>query len=264
MLLGKRFQSFVDGSPVSVMVRGVLERTFDPARLDALFQKTAQSGYTRELPLSTAVGLMSEVVLGVSPSVHAAYQDASSAVPVSITAVYDKLKGIQTAVSAELVRDCARPLAPIIGLMRGKSPPLLPGYRVRILDGNHLAGTEHRVKELRRLRAAALARPNAGGPGPGMVVDHRRSALRGRPRPGTVDVRRGAADGQARRSLDRRSQLLPHGACLRRCASGRGLPGPATRIDPALGIGGKAASPGTHGDGQGVGTDGAYGGPGNG
>jgi hypothetical protein len=35
-------------------------------------------------------------------------------------------------------------------------PPLLPGYRVRVLEGNHLAGTDHRVKELRRYRAAAL------------------------------------------------------------------------------------------------------------
>ena len=156
MLLGKRFESFVVGSPVSVIVRGVLERAFDPARMDALFETTAQNGYTRELLFSTTVGLMSEVVLGVSPSIHAAYQDASSTVPVSVTAVYDKLKGIETAVSAELVRDSARQLAPIIGLMRGKCPPLLPGYRVRILDGNHLAGTEHRIKELRRLRAAAL------------------------------------------------------------------------------------------------------------
>jgi hypothetical protein len=62
-----------------------------------------------------------------------------------------------------VVRDSARQLAPIIGRMRGKVPPLLPGYRVRILDGNHLAGTEHRIKELRRLRAAAL-------PGQSLVV----------------------------------------------------------------------------------------------
>src|SRR4029077_19835182 len=34
--------------------------------------------------------------------------------------------------------------------------PLLPGYRVRVLDGNHLAGTEHRLLALRRYRAAAL------------------------------------------------------------------------------------------------------------
>jgi len=163
MLLGKRFQAFVEGSPVSVMVRGVLERGFDPKRLDALFEKTAQLGYTRELLFSTTVRLMSEVVLGVSPSIHAAYQDDSSSVPVTVAAVYDKLKRIETAVSAELVRDSARQLAPIISLMRGKVPPLLKGYRVRILDGNHLAGTEHRIKGLRRLRAAAL-------PGQSLVV----------------------------------------------------------------------------------------------
>jgi Transposase DDE domain len=40
--------------------------------------------------------------------------------------------------------------------MPSPPPPLLPGYRVRVLDGNHLAGTEHRVKALRRYRAAAL------------------------------------------------------------------------------------------------------------
>jgi IS4 transposase len=163
MLLGNRFQTFVEGSPVSVMVRGVLERAFDPARLDSLFEKTAESGYTRDLLFSTAVRLMSEVVLGVSPSVHAAYQDASYSIPVSVVAVYDKLKGIETEVSAEVVRDSARQLAPIISMMRGKAPSLLPGYRVRILDGNHLSGTEHRIKELRRLRAAAL-------PGQSLVI----------------------------------------------------------------------------------------------
>jgi len=163
MLLGKRFQSFIEESPVSVMIRGILESTFAPARLNAMFVKTAQSGYTRDLLFSTTVRLMSEVVLGVSPSVHAAYQDRAASIPVTVTAVYDKLKRIETNVSAELVRDSARKLAPIIRRLRGTVPPLLPGYRVRILDGNHLAGTEHRLKGLRRFRAAAL-------PGQSLVV----------------------------------------------------------------------------------------------
>jgi IS4 transposase len=163
MLLGKRFQTFIEESPVSVMVRGILENTFAPARLNAMFVKTAQSGYTRELLFSTTVRLMSEVVLGVSPSVHAVYQDRAASIPVTVTAVYDKLKRIETNVSAELVRDSARKLAPIIRRLRGTVPPLLPGYRVRILDGNHLAGTEHRLKGLHRFRAAVL-------PGQSLVV----------------------------------------------------------------------------------------------
>ena len=47
--------------------------------------------------------------------------------------------------------------------MGGARPRWLPGYRVRILDGNHLAGTEHRIKELRTIRAGAL-------PGQALVV----------------------------------------------------------------------------------------------
>ena len=188
MLLGKHFQAFVEGSPVSVMVRGVLERGFDPDRLDAMFAETAQSGYTRELLFSTTVRLMSEVVLGVSPSIHAAYQNDSASVPVTVAAVYDKLKGIETDVSAELVRDSARQLAPIIRLMRGKAPRLLPGYRVRILDGNHLAGTEHRIRGLRRFRAAALPGQALVVSGPGTDVDDRRCAVRRRLCSGAVFV----------------------------------------------------------------------------
>src|SRR4051812_36741300 len=47
--------------------------------------------------------------------------------------------------------------------MDGARAPLLPGYHVKILDGNHLAGTEHRLKELRTIRAGAL-------PGHALVV----------------------------------------------------------------------------------------------
>lgn len=163
MVLGKRFEAFVERSPVSVMVRGVLERAFDANRLDALFERTAQTQYTRELWFSTLVRLMSEVVLGVSPSVHAAYQDASEPLGVSVTAVYDKLAGVEPRVSAELVRDSARHLSAVIAEWKGRIPPLLDGYRVLILDGNHLSGTEHRIQELRRMRAAAL-------PGQALVV----------------------------------------------------------------------------------------------
>jgi IS4 transposase len=45
----------------------------------------------------------------------------------------------------------------------GPAGPLLTGYRVKILDGNHLAGTEHRVPVTRTTRAAAL-------PGQALVV----------------------------------------------------------------------------------------------
>jgi hypothetical protein len=163
MLLGKTFERFVEKSPASVMIRGVLEKALDPARVDALFEGTAKSQYTRDLFFSTLVRLMSEVVLGVAPSVRAAYLEAEEELPVSITAVYDKLQGVETTVSAALVRDSARQLRPLVRRLQGRAARLLPGYPIRILDGNHLTGTEHRIQELRRLRAAAL-------PGHALVV----------------------------------------------------------------------------------------------
>jgi IS4 transposase len=156
MLLGKRFEAFVQKSPVSVMVRAVLERAFDSQRIDALFERTAVRQYTRNLLFSAVVALMSEVVLGVSRSVRVAYQQGEEKPSVSITSVYNKLNGLETSVSVALVHDSAAQLGPIIRQLGGAAPALLPGFRVRILDGNHLPGTEHRLKELRTMRAAAL------------------------------------------------------------------------------------------------------------
>src|SRR5262249_52319446 len=75
-----------------------------------------------------------------------------------LKAVYDKLDRIETPLSEALVCTTARRLGPVIDAMGGARAPLLPGYRVKILDGNHLASTEHRIAELRATRAGALPR----------------------------------------------------------------------------------------------------------
>jgi Transposase DDE domain len=156
MFLGPIFERFVIHSPLSVMVRGLLEHALVPDELDALFKATAERQYTRELLFSTTVDLMSLVVCGVRPAVHAAFQAIKDRIPVSITSVYNKLDGIEPAVSAELVRHTARRLEPVIRQLGGQLPEVLPGYRVKILDGNHLAATEHRLKELRGTTAGPL------------------------------------------------------------------------------------------------------------
>jgi IS4 transposase len=156
MLLGSIFERFVAHSPLSVMARGLLEHALLPAELDALFQRTAQRQYTRELLFSTTVDLMSLVVSGSRPTVHAAFQALKDNIPVSITSVYNKLDGIEPAISAELVRHTSQKLQPLIQQLDGQRMPLLPGYRVKILDGNHLAATEHRLKELRTTTAGPL------------------------------------------------------------------------------------------------------------
>lgn len=156
LTFGKVFQPFVKERPVAVMARAVLENLLNPERIDELFERTAEVQYTRELMFSSVVDLMGQVVLGVQPSVHAAYQAQAEKLGVSDQAVYDKLNHVELCVSAELVRDSARQAGAVIRSLRTKLPPLLKGYRTRILDGNHLSATEHRIKELRTTWAAPL------------------------------------------------------------------------------------------------------------
>jgi IS4 transposase len=163
MLLDTIFAPFVKERPICVMARAVLERLLDASRLDALFARTAERQYTRELLFSSLVQLMSEVVLGVHPTVHAAYQANKAAIGVSTTALYNKLDRVETGVSTALVRDSAALAEPVVKALRASHPRWLPGYQIKVLDGNHLSSTEHRLKELRSTWAAPL-------PGQALVV----------------------------------------------------------------------------------------------
>jgi IS4 transposase len=163
MLFDTVFAPFVHERPICVMARGVLERLLDADRLDALFARTAAHQYTRELLFSSVAQLMSEVVLGVQPSVHAAYQAHKEDLGVSTTALYNKLDRVEPTVAAALVRDSARLAEPVIQALHASHPRWVPGYTVKVLDGNHLSATEHRLKALRRTSAAPL-------PGQALVV----------------------------------------------------------------------------------------------
>ena len=107
MLLSAPFQKFVEASPVSVMMRGIIENLFHPERLERLFNETAVTQYTRKLPFATVAEVMGEVVFNVSPSVGASLKDRVATLPVSTRAFYLKLNGIEPAVAAVLARDSA-------------------------------------------------------------------------------------------------------------------------------------------------------------
>ena len=171
MLLDTIFAPFVQERPICVMARAVLERLLDAQRIDALFARTAERQYTRELLFSSLVELMSEVVLGVHPTVHAAYQSHKDTIGVSTTALYNKLDRVETGVSAALVRDSAALAEPVVKALQASHPRWLPGYQIKVLDGNHLSATQHRIEELRHTWAAPL-------PGQALVVlDQQRTLI---------------------------------------------------------------------------------------
>jgi IS4 transposase len=169
-MLGSVFARFVEKSPISVMVRGTLERVLGPDALDWWYERTAKQQYTRALLFSTVYDLMSQVVFRIQPSVHAAYRAQEAQVGTSVVSVYNKLQELETHTSAELVRYSARKLKPLIEHVGGERASWLPGYHVKIVDGNAIEASEHRLKELRGVEAGAL-------PGKSLVVYEPASGL---------------------------------------------------------------------------------------
>ena len=160
-MFGEILQKFAEKSPITVIVRGLLEHLLNAEKIDQWFDSVRQAQYTREILFSSIVSLMLQVVCKIRTSVHSAYRHAP--IEASVVAVYDKLKGVETTTSQALVRHIACESASIIRNLNGANESLLPGYRVKFLDGNCLAATEHRLNVLRDTRAGAL-------PGKSLVV----------------------------------------------------------------------------------------------
>ena len=156
MILGEVFERFIAESPFCVMLRVLLEQSLPAEEIDELFEQQSQRQYHRELLFSTVVNLMSLVVCGISPSVNAAYHAKAKGIGVSIQSVYNKLNGMEPQIVEALLRHVVNRVQGLMERLGGSLPSLLAGYRVKILDGNHLAATERRLEVLRSLNSAPL------------------------------------------------------------------------------------------------------------
>lgn len=163
MDLPKIFEPFVRESATSVMARGILENVLPPEELDTLFVEHAVRQYEDELLFSTLFEIAALTVAGTRKSINSSYHSIRERVQVCVRAVYDKLTKTETQVSQALVRHSASRSAAIVKSLGPASMPLLPKLNIKILDGNHLAGTEHRLEETRRSNSQPL-------PGHALVV----------------------------------------------------------------------------------------------
>ena len=163
MLLDSVFQNFLEQKPLSVMARAALERMLSVSRLEALFRQVASVQYERDLLFSGLVELIARVVTRVDRSVLKSYESPQEVLGVSDEAVYQKLRGIETGVSQALVRDSFREASAVLAKLGLVKTSWVPGRRVKILDGNHLQASEHRLAELRAMGDAPL-------PGTALVV----------------------------------------------------------------------------------------------
>lgn len=162
MILGKMFEQFARKSPVTVMLRSALEYALPKSRIDELFRLNAENQRESELPFSLVVDTLGQAVTKQAESVHDAYGTEEKRFPVSVTSLYNKLNGVESQVSRAIVQESASALEPVLRAMdptgrnRGPNPPLIEGYRAKILDGKHLGGTQHRLKETRTLNSQPL------------------------------------------------------------------------------------------------------------
>ena len=138
------------------MARALLERTLQPDVLDQFFLEHATSRINHELLFSSVVDLLSQVALRINPSIRQAYLDSPHHQSVSLSAVYQKINHLEPPLGPALVRYSASHMQELIAPLGGTLPPWRQGFRLKVLDGNHFSGTQHRLKVLRNTAAAAL------------------------------------------------------------------------------------------------------------
>ena len=163
MSLDALIDRFARQAPVATMTRALMANILSANELDAIFHDCRQRQYEDTLLFSSVVGLLSLVVTKAQPSLHAAYKAQRKELGVSVKALHDKLAGVELPVTRELVRRTADRMGPVVKALGTRQTPVLEGYRTFILDGSHLAATEHRLRETRHVKGGPL-------PGQGLVI----------------------------------------------------------------------------------------------
>jgi hypothetical protein len=144
-----------DAAP-AVMTRIALDWIIDEPVLDRIFDEAAQEQYTREWALGHFVAVMTDVACGFRPSPRAAFLRRRFDEIASLSGSYRELNRMEPDIPAAVVRHTARRARALIEAAGALAPEPIEGYACRILDGNALAGTEHRIVPLRDLGAAGL------------------------------------------------------------------------------------------------------------
>lgn len=156
MALPDPFRPFVEGAPCAVITRLAAEWMLDEQVFKQLFQQHAQTQYEREITLAQLVQVMLAVACGTQRSTRSSFQASQAEIATSLTAFYGKLNRTEPMLGQALVEHSARQAGRLLQSMRGASAEPIPGVRTLILDGNMLAGTDHRLEVVRNTRAAAL------------------------------------------------------------------------------------------------------------
>src|SRR5882724_6283821 len=161
MPIPPRIDTAIEVSPLTVLVRGVLEWACPHSFLEELFDRECRPRqWNRKLTISAIAWLMLAVVSGVRRSVFAAFQadqaSDSPTITATASALYAKYGRINPKYTTAVIRESGRRMSELLRAAGVKEPFGWEGYRVIVLDGTDLGGTEHRLKVLRAIKAAGL------------------------------------------------------------------------------------------------------------
>jgi hypothetical protein len=163
----------IEESPATVMTRITLDWILQGTPFDLLFERSAEGEYTREFTLEHLVLVMLDVVCGFNPSTRSAFLGRQLQLIASLSAFYGKLNRLSPAITAAVVRHTAMRCRDLIVGAGGLLPEPIPGYAARILDGNTLAGTDHRLIPTRDTWSACLPGKSLAiyEPASGLITD---------------------------------------------------------------------------------------------
>lgn len=156
MVLPAILDPFAEGAAPAVMTRIALDWMIEATSIDPILDEVAEGQYSREFLLAHFVEVMADVACGFRPSPRHAFLKRQFDRIASISAFYRKLGRMELAVSTAIVRGTADRARRLIAAAGGLRPEPIPGYDARILDGNILTGTDHRIAVARSTRSAAL------------------------------------------------------------------------------------------------------------
>jgi hypothetical protein len=173
MVLPAILNPFVEGAAPAVMTRLALDWMIERTSIDAILKEVAQKQYNREFVLGHFVQVMCDVACGFRKSPREAFLKRQLDRVATSSAFYRKLARMEPAVTAAIVRETASRARELIIAGGGLLPEPIEGYAARILDGNVLTGTNHRITELRSTLSAALPGKSLAiyEPASGLVLD---------------------------------------------------------------------------------------------
>ena len=155
----KVFLKFATESPLTVMVRVMLENIFPADQFDQLFPDEAEKLFLKESLFSAIVDLLSSVGQ-IQSKIHSTFQNPHNELKTALNSFYRKILRIKPSDSTEWVRKTAERLDPVIRKMGRVLPYSLSGYSVRSVTGIDFSAANKHPKTSRYSKCKNLPSQN--------------------------------------------------------------------------------------------------------